>query len=212
MIYLYLVNYSENNQECAILAINTFLTDCKSTDYKVRGLALRTLSSLRFSGAVPYIQQALSEGLRDLDPYVKKAAIIGAVKLYRQSPSIIKDGDYIATLYALLKDTDSQVVMNSVIALNEILEDEGGIAITRKLIIHLLNRLKDFNEWGQSIVIGLLPRYDPKDDKELIEILVPISLHNLIEHIRRSSVTSQRQCSLGRHESFYEIYKEFSDN
>lgn len=179
MIYLYLVNYSENNQECAILAINTFLTDCKSTDYKIRGLALRTLSSLRFSGAVTYIQQALSEGLKDNEPYVKKAAIIGCIKLFRETPATIKDGDYVEQMYKLLKDPDSQVVINSIIALNEILEDEGGIAITRKLIIYLLNRLKEFNEWGQSTILGLLPRYEPKGDAEMLDILVyhyPINL------------------------------------
>ena len=172
MIYLYLVNYSENNQECAILAINTFLTDCKVSDYKIRALALRALSSLRFSGVVTYIQQALSDGLKDSDPYVKNTAIIGCIKLYRQSPSTVKEGDYIETLYKLLKDPDQQVVINSIIALNEILEEEGGIAITRKLIIYLLNRIKEFNEWGLSIIIGLLARYEPKGDAEMLDILV----------------------------------------
>ena len=66
---------------------------------------------------------------------------------------------------------DSQVAINAVIALNEILEDEGGIAITRKLIIYLLNRLKDFHDWGQSIVIGLLARYEPKNQQEMLDIL-----------------------------------------
>ncbi len=172
MIYLYLTNYSENNQECAILAINTFLTDCKMADYKVRALALQTLSSLRFSGVITYTQQALIEGLKDTDAYVKKTAIIGCIKLYRQSPSTIKEGDYVETLYKLLKDLDAHVVINAIIALNEILEDEGGIAVTRKLIIYLLNRLKEFNEWGQSIIIGLLPRYEPKSDTEMVDILV----------------------------------------
>lgn len=29
MIYLYLINYAEQNQDLAILAINTFFMDCK---------------------------------------------------------------------------------------------------------------------------------------------------------------------------------------
>ena len=29
MIYLYLINYAEQNQDIAIMAINTFLMDCK---------------------------------------------------------------------------------------------------------------------------------------------------------------------------------------
>ncbi len=27
-------------------------------------------------------------------------------------------------------------------------QDEGGIAISSKMIVYLLNRLKEFNEWG----------------------------------------------------------------
>lgn len=47
MIYLYLINYAEQNQDLVILAINTFLMDCKSPNHKIRGLALRSLCSLR---------------------------------------------------------------------------------------------------------------------------------------------------------------------
>ena len=36
MIYHYLTNYAEDNQELAILAINTFLMDCNSTNPKIR--------------------------------------------------------------------------------------------------------------------------------------------------------------------------------
>ena len=60
MIYLYLINYAEQNQELAILAINTFLMDCNQTmNHKIRGLALRSLCSLRFEGVSNYMQQAI---------------------------------------------------------------------------------------------------------------------------------------------------------
>lgn len=171
MVYLYIVNYTEHNQECAILGINTFLTDCKSLDFKIRALALRTLSSLKFSAALTYIEKAVTDGLTDADPHVRKTAIMGAAKLYRQSPVMVKEGRYIETLYSLIKDRDAQVAINAVIALNEILEDEGGIAITRKLMVYLLNRLKEFHDWGQTLIIGLLSRYEPKTNDELLNIL-----------------------------------------
>jgi len=50
MIYLYLTNYAEQNQELSILAINTFLIDIKGVDSKIRGLALRSLCQLKFEG------------------------------------------------------------------------------------------------------------------------------------------------------------------
>ena len=55
MIYLYLTNYAEQNQELAILAINTFLMDLKGPNQKIRGLALRSLCSLKFEGVSEYV-------------------------------------------------------------------------------------------------------------------------------------------------------------
>lgn len=51
-------------------------------------------------------------------------------------------------LYNLIKDRDPLVVINAIEAINEILADKGGIEINRELIIPLLNRIRDFNEWG----------------------------------------------------------------
>lgn len=90
MIYLYLINYAEQNQELAILAINTFLMDCKQPNHKIRGLALRSLCSLRFDDAKQYMQQAIQDGLNDIDPYVKKTAIIGCIKFFHLSKSEFK--------------------------------------------------------------------------------------------------------------------------
>lgn len=170
MVYLYLVNYSENSQECVILAINTFLADCRDSDFKVRALALRTLSSLKFSDAIPYTERAVKEGLKDVHPYVRKTACIACIKLHKDSLASASNGEYIEELYKLIKDADPQVSINAFIALDEILESEGGIAITRKLVVHLLNRLKEYPEWAQSLVINLLARYEPKE-KERIDIL-----------------------------------------
>ncbi len=46
MVFLYIVNYADES-ESAILAINTFLRDLKNTNAKIRGLALRSLCSLK---------------------------------------------------------------------------------------------------------------------------------------------------------------------
>ena len=56
--------------------------------------------------------------------------------------------DFIDTLYKLTKDHDALVVINAIEAINEIRANKGGIDIQRPLVIHLLNRIKDFNEWG----------------------------------------------------------------
>jgi hypothetical protein len=45
-------------------------------------------------------------------------------------------------LYSLIRDPDPVVSANSIMALDEILQEEGGIAINSKMIIYLLNRIK----------------------------------------------------------------------
>ncbi len=56
--------------------------------------------------------------------------------------------DFLDTLYKLTRDPDALVTINAIEAINEIKADKGGIEINRPLVIHLLNRIKDFNEWG----------------------------------------------------------------
>lgn len=75
MIYLYLTNYAEQNPEDVVMAINTFRKDCNHKEGKIRGLALRSLCSLRFSGSFDYLMPAIQEALKDLDPYVRKIAV-----------------------------------------------------------------------------------------------------------------------------------------
>lgn len=90
MIYLYLTTYAESHSELAIMAINTFQKDCKHQDSKIRGLALRNLCFLRFSGAYEYMLPCIRDGLLDLDAYVRKTAIMGCVKLFYTQPDSIK--------------------------------------------------------------------------------------------------------------------------
>lgn len=54
MIYHYLVTNCKKNQELVIMTINTFLLDCKSHDPKIRGMALRSICSLKFEGVAMY--------------------------------------------------------------------------------------------------------------------------------------------------------------
>ena len=43
-------------------------------------------------------------------------------------------------LYKMIKDTDPHVVCNCLTALEEILANEGGIVVTKKLAQYLINR------------------------------------------------------------------------
>lgn len=115
--------------------------------------------------------QPLQDGLRDKSPYVRKTAVMGCVKLFYTSSSVIHECNIPDTLYAMLKDPDSLVVANCVVALEEILASEGGIVLTREIAHRLINGLQAFNEWCQCIVMGILIRYVPSNEDEVFDIL-----------------------------------------
>lgn len=187
MIYLYLVNYVESHQEQALMAINTFCKDCKrssTANPQIRGLALRYLCSLRFPAAIEYILSAIQDGISDPDPYVRKTAVIGLIKLHRYSKTLIVGSSFVNSLYELIRDPDSYVSINAISALNEILEDEGGIAINRRMVIYLLNRIGNYTEFGQSTVFELVSKYVPHGDDEMLDIL------NILEERLKHSSSS----------------------
>ena len=49
MVYLYLSTYAEQNSELSLLTINTLRKDANDRNPTVRGLALRSMYSLRYS-------------------------------------------------------------------------------------------------------------------------------------------------------------------
>lgn len=42
--------------------------------------------------------------------------------------------------------------------------EEGGLPITQALVHQLLNRVKEFNEWGQCVVLDVVADYKPETD------------------------------------------------
>ena len=78
---------------------------------------------------------------------------------------------YLQQLYELTSDNDALVVINAIEAINEITADRGGIEINRQLVINLLNRIKEFNEWGQSVILDLCAKYKPANQDEMFDIM-----------------------------------------
>lgn len=171
MVYLYLTNYAQKNSELAIMCINTLLNDCRNEDPMVRGLALRSLCSLRLDSILEYIHDPLQQSLTDTSAYVRKTGVIGILKVYSLNPELIKESDMIDTLYNMIRDRDPQVVSNCLVVLNEIMADEGGIAINQHIVMHLLNRISDFNEWGQCNILQIVARYKPASQDEVFGIM-----------------------------------------
>ena len=167
MVYLYLTHYAAANPDLAILGINTLCKDAGDADPMVRGLAIRSLTSLRLPTVIEYVTEPVRKGLRDHSPYVRKTAVMGVLKIYHMNPVLVQESDFVNQLYNMVRDSDAKVVANCLVVLNEIMREEGGVAINKKLITYLLNRIDEFNEWGQTIVLDLVPKYTPRSDEEV---------------------------------------------
>ncbi|KAK1284825.1 Beta-adaptin-like protein A [Acorus calamus] len=182
MCYLYVSAHAKSNPDLALLTINFLLRDCKDLDPTIRGLALRGLSSLRVPNLVEYLVGPLASGLADPSPYVRAIAAVGALKLYHISPSACVDADLPSSLKSLLmSDPDAQVVANCLSALQEIWSAEGVASeeavrerdalLSKHFIYYILNRIKEFSEWAQCLVLDLVCKYVPSDNNEIFDIM-----------------------------------------
>ncbi|GAB2233445.1 hypothetical protein Droror1_Dr00002668 [Drosera rotundifolia] len=182
MCYLYVNNYAKSNPDLALLTINFLQKDCKDEDPMIRGLALRSLCSLRVANLVEYLVEPLRSGLRDGSSYVRIVAATGVLKLYHISTSTCIDGDFPSLLKQLmLNDPDTQVVANCLFALQEIWSSEASTSdeasrerdglLSKPFIYYLLNRIKDFSEWAQCLVLELVAKYIPLDSNEIFDIM-----------------------------------------
>ncbi|KAL8435614.1 hypothetical protein Efla_005959 [Eimeria flavescens] len=203
MVYFYLTNYAETNPSLSILAVNAFQKDCSDRDPRLRGLAIRSLCSLRVPEMAEYIEPALRMGLQDPHPYVRRVCIMGLLKLWLllsqraaheqqpaaaaaaapaaaaaaaeaadpQDTSLYSHSGIVAALKKALYDSDPQVTINAIQALNEVDAAAGGVLVTQELMTSLLNRIRQFTECGQCVVLNLLMNYQPQTDQERFDIL-----------------------------------------
>ncbi|XP_020105678.1 beta-adaptin-like protein A [Ananas comosus] len=182
MCYLYVGNYARCNPDLALLTINFLQKDCRDEDPMIRGLALRSLCSLRVPNLVEYLVAPLGAGLKDGSPYVRMVAALGVLKLYHISAAMCLDSDFPATLKSLmLSDPDAQVVANCLHSLQEIWNLEASKSeeasreiealYSKPVVFFLLNKIKDFSEWAQCLVLDVVSKYIPGDNNEIFDIM-----------------------------------------
>ncbi|XP_073285321.1 beta-adaptin-like protein A [Primulina huaijiensis] len=182
MCYLYVGNYAKHNPDLALLTINFLQRDCKDEDPMIRGLALRSLCSLGVANLVEYLVGPLGNGLKDGNSYVRMVAAVGVLKLYHISASTCVDADFPALLnHLMLKDKDAQVVANCLTSLQEIWGLEASTSeeaarerealFSKPVVYYFLNRIKEFSEWAQCIVLELVAKYVPAESEEIFDVM-----------------------------------------
>jgi len=171
MCYLFLSNYAAQNEELATLCINTMTKDCQDSDPLVRGLALRSLSSLRLASTLEYLIPVLTKGLDDPSAYVRRNAVMAVLKLYDLDREAVKESGMTEALVSKIRDRDANVSASALMVLSEVTLEEGGIQVDQELIIHLLNRIKEYHEWGQCVILALVAKSRPASEEETFAIM-----------------------------------------
>ncbi|CAJ0749742.1 13611_t:CDS:2 [Entrophospora sp. SA101] len=183
--YIYISTQAEKNSDLAILAINTFQKDLQDDNFLVRGLALRTLCSLRILDYLPYMMDSITSSLSDINPYVRKTAAMSCIKLFRFSPKhlldtqLLKDFIKISNVmlyYFLIEGSPSEkgICLDAQKILDYIKEDE--ILKNTKLIIY-------GQSLGGSVAIDLISRNGEKKIDALILENTYLSIPKLLPEI-----------------------------
>lgn len=116
LVNLYLGNYAESNPELSMLAINALQKDLKDVDPRIRGLAIKALTSLRVNTVAEYAEKAVRDGVSDPSTYVRRSAIMGVLKLLNadwsnESSMVVENlkSDLMAAVRRNLNSTDPRV-------------------------------------------------------------------------------------------------------
>ena len=171
LVYLYLANYAESNADVALLVVNTLQRNAADVDPMIRGLALRTLCSLRLANLAEYTIPVLSACLGDASPYVRRTAAVGVAKVAAVAPHAVDSAGLVATLRLMVKDKEAGVVLAAISALHEIAAPQGGVTVDEGMVLYLFNRLRDFDDWGQATILELCKGYSPTSEEQRAALL-----------------------------------------
>lgn len=165
------------------MAVNTLVKDSKESNPVVRALAIRTLCSVDHEAFVEHRLTCVTDGLKDSSAYVKRTALMACITLFRVGTDGFHECGMVNRFYEMIRDSDPIVVVNSLLALDEVLKTEGGIVLNKKIVGYLLTRMGEFTPWGLVYVTKLLQKYIPKSEDEifdLMNILDPFLDHNSV--------------------------------
>lgn len=170
-LYLYITHYAASTPDLALLTINQLQKDCRDQDPTVRGLALRSLCSLRIPNLLEYVVQPVVAGLGDRHAYVRRTAAMGVLKVLHMSPgTVAAAGMADAARRLLAADPDPQVFANC-LQLVCALDPIEKLAGDKAFVYGLINRLKELSEWAQCRALEVVAHYKPANEAEVFDIL-----------------------------------------
>ncbi|KCV72604.1 hypothetical protein H696_00188 [Fonticula alba] len=210
LVYLFLCNYADSNSELALLVVNTLQKDCHDSNPIVRGLALRSLSSLRIPSLAEYVFPVAKQLMADSSSYVRKISALAAAKISYLAPHLVEEYSIIPSLLHMLRDKDPLVVVGALTALEEIQADAGAPELSSAEVVQLLlARLPTFNEWGMHTVLTALARHFlPRNEDELFDVLNVIDGN--LKHTNSGVVLACAKLFILYTENFPELHADVS--
>mmetsp|Transcript_46139 Transcript_46139/g.128346 ORF Transcript_46139/g.128346 Transcript_46139/m.128346 type:complete len:916 (-) Transcript_46139:90-2837(-) len=118
LIYIYLVQYAENNRDLALLSINSFQKDLSDRSQLVRASALRAMASIKVLEVIQLVMVAVKTASNDSSPYVRKACAQCITKVYAVDPD--QFFDLRTLLLKLMSDGEVIVVSSAVMTFHQI--------------------------------------------------------------------------------------------
>eukprot|EP00659_Diplonema_papillatum_P019264 gene19264-29673_t len=189
LVYLYVITNARNQQDKAVLLAGVFVKDAMHGNSLIRGLAIRTMSSVQVDKMTKHIVEGLRKALHDRsDAYVRRCAATAVAKIFAVSKARMEDAGFLHDLHELLLDSNPTVIAAAVCALNEIkvsglvAPDQINIFRSSSMALNdLLSAIGDAqgcNEWGQAYILEALASYEA-ESFEKAELMVTRILSKL---------------------------------
>ena len=83
LVYIYLLQYADQEPELALLSINTFQKDLNDSNPMLRMTALRVLCSIRIPIIITIIMAAFKKACVDQNQHVRRVVAISLPKAYK---------------------------------------------------------------------------------------------------------------------------------
>jgi len=155
--------------DVGLLIVNILCQDLQDPNPENRATAVTTICSLPIL-TEGYAFKAISSGLKDSNPGVRKQAVIGCGKAWSHSPALVTESGLIDQLYTMIRDPDPTVLTFALQTLNIILKSEGGVVVNNNMIVYLLQRLEECPEIELVLLLNYLRLNRTKKEKDRAEM------------------------------------------
>ncbi|KAJ1844956.1 AP-3 complex subunit beta, partial [Coemansia sp. RSA 2708] len=155
LVYMYVQRYAEQEQDLALLSVNTFQRDIGDSDAAIRAMALRVMSSIRVPAIGAVVAAAVRRLSTDASAHVRRTAALAVPKVLRLDAGL--RGELEDTVAAMLGE-------ESALAVGAVVRAFRAVSPQRLARVHAHFRrwcaqLADADEWGQLELVRLLAAY-----------------------------------------------------